>query len=778
MKRKIYLPLFATLCLLVLLAAYARNSEPGININRIDVLPGDMSTKLVLETDSLLSVLNTYYSAELPQTIVINLDKVNAFEPPQLPAGASDLVQNLKIEKTGTQQVRFLLQLKEKVPYRIVSDANQTIIELNKIQKTPGQYVMAQETKLQLEKRAKSEIFLEKIDISEDAQRVSVRADLSDSALTNIFVLEKPLRLVIDLFDTLYAPASGVFPVGRGTLEKVRVSQFQTGDPRVITRMVFDLREAGGYTVDSQKNELTISFLKNQASGETAASTPKLSKPVAVATVQEQKIEAPRADNQAAMIKDQPQPTPADPAPAAADRPQEQEQEKKTPPATESAAQQAPPQAQEDKFKPRVITGEEEKYTGEIISLRFKDADLRDVILYLAEFANLNVVFDPDVRGVVTCDLRDVPWDQALDIILKNNKMGKVIEGNVLRVAPMAVLTREDEEQRALRESKENAGPMLVKTIALSYAKAKDVSALLSTKKSVRGIITIDDRTNTLIVEDVKEKIDLLEKLISVLDTPTPQVSIEARIVEATSNFIRNLGIQWGYSGIADPFYGNATSLKFPNKIEANGHLIPVGEVTKGISGPLQGYAVNLPAPAFSTAMGFSFANVLDTFRLDVALSALEEMGEGRIISCPKVTTQNNQPAEIIQGRQIPVQTVANFTVSTRYVNAALELRTTPQITAEGTIIMTLDINNNAADFANLVQGIPPITTQSARTTVMVPDGGTTVIGGIYRTEDSITRDRVPFLYKIPILGNLFRSFARTKTNRELLIFITPRIIK
>jgi type IV pilus assembly protein PilQ len=210
----------------------------------------------------------------------------------------------------------------------------------------------------------------------------------------------------------------------------------------------------------------------------------------------------------------------------------------------------------------------------------------------------------------------------------------------------------------------------------------------------------------------------------------------------------------------------------------ADGSMIPQGIVTKGIGGPLGGYAVNLPAPAFSSAIGFSFANVLDTLRLDIALSALESQGQGQIISCPKVTTQNNQQAEIIQGRQIPVQTQANFTVTTRYFNAALELRATPQITAEGTIIMNIDIQNNAADFANLVNGIPPITTQSAKTTVMVPDGGTTVIGGIYRIEDSTTRDRVPFLHQIPILGNLFKSFSRTKQNRELLIFITPRIIK
>jgi len=322
------------------------------------------------------------------------------------------------------------------------------------------------------------------------------------------------------------------------------------------------------------------------------------------------------------------------------------------------------------------------------------------------------------------------------------------------------------------------AGPLEVKTVTLSYSKAGEIQKLLSTKLSSRGEIIIDARTNTLIVSDVKERLDTIDKLIAVLDTPTPQVSIEARIVEATANFTRNLGIQWGFRGVADPFYGNQTSLQFPNKILADGSLIQQGIITRGIGGPLGGYAINLPAPAFSSAIGLSFGNVVDTFRLDVALSALERTGEGRIISSPRVTTQNNMEAEIIQGRQIPVQTQANFTVSTRYVNAALELRATPQITAEGTIIMTLEIQNNAADFANLVQGIPPIITQRAKTTVMIKDGGTTVIGGIYRTEDSITKERVPFLHKIPILGALFRNSARTRQNRELLIFITPRIIK
>jgi len=205
--------------------------------------------------------------------------------------------------------------------------------------------------------------------------------------------------------------------------------------------------------------------------------------------------------------------------------------------------------------------------------------------------------------------------------------MGKVIEGNVLRIAPMSTLSREDEELRRLKESKELAGPIQVKTIALSYSKARDVQSLLKSRLSKSGEIVIDERTNTLIISEVRDRMELLDKLISVLDTPTPQVSIEARIVEATSTFIRNLGIQWGYKGVVDPFYGNQTAISFPNKILADGAMIPQGIVTKGIGGPLGGYAINLPAPAFNTALGFSFANVLDTFRLDVALSALETSG-------------------------------------------------------------------------------------------------------------------------------------------------------
>ncbi len=779
MKKRILPPLFAALCVLSLVALPAESQGPAVNISKIQVQPGILATKLVLEADGPLSAPRAYYLPESPQTLVLDLSQAKTSEAPLVPSSEAQFIRDIQVQKSGTEDLRFLVRLNERVPISVRTDGGRTVVELAKIQRGQATYLIDSETQARLDSRPKGEIFLDKVDYSQAADRVSFKAHLTDEAVVQVFALENPSRLVVDLYDTVLTAKADVWSVDnpQTAVQRVRVGQFQQSNPRPITRLVFDLREPGLYSLDSDKSGLAVSFYKSQSAAPVAA------KATAVET-------AKSVPDQAPVVKqDPPKPAPAkfeapatvefkvEPKPAAA-------KPVMTPPpaslqGTASASQEkkAPP-VEQDKYKPQTIAAEDNRYSGEVLSLKFKDADLRDVVLYLAEFANLNVVFDSDVRGVVTCNLQDVPWDQALDIVLKQNKMGKSIEGNVLRIAPVSMLTREQDDERRIRESKELAGPVQVKTVTLSYSKAKDVAALLKSKISSRGEMIIDERTNTLLITDVKDKLDLIEKLITVVDTPTPQVSIEARIVEASTTFTRNLGIQWGFRAIADPFYGNQTSVQFPNKINIDGALIPQGTVTKGIGGPLGGYGVNLPAPSFNTALGMSFANVLDTFRLDVALTALESKGEGKIISHPQVTTQNNMQAEIIQGRQIPVQTVANFTVTTRYVNAALELKATPQITAEGTIIMTIDIQNNAADFANLVNGVPPITTQSAKTTIMVPDGGTTVIGGIYRTEDSVTREKTPFLSTIPGIGGLFRNFARTKTSRELLIFITPRIIK
>ncbi|MDH7492296.1 MAG: type IV pilus secretin PilQ [Candidatus Saccharicenans sp.] len=762
MKRKVCRLILAVINLILVSAFLVQAAE----LSRIEVKPGNLSTRVILIADIPVQVTGLSYISETPPVLSLELAKTRPVELPATMEPGSRLVRNIRVEPVG-ENLRILLQLKDKVPFRLLLEEGKTILEFNEFLRASSYQIDPALTALI---RPENQISFADLNVKTEPDKVNFLIGLTGQAPVQTFALDNPSRLVVDLLNTNYSRSSQSYQVGRANVDRVRVAQFKASDPCPITRLVFDLKDVGWYALDTTGQGLRISFYAPETNILAQNTEQPVRKAEPIKTALANAIPAPAdqtTKKPAIKVEEKTEITPVRTEPTPVETKAEPEPK---------AAQ---PQAQEkEQFKPRVIQTVEDKYSGELISLKFKDADLRDVVLFLADFAGLNVIFDPEVRGNVTCNLQEVPWDQALEIVLRQNRMGKVIEGNVLRIAPMGTLAREDEDLRRMKESKELAGPIQVKTITLSYSKARDVQSLLKSRLSKNGEIVIDERTNTLIISEVRDRMELLEKLIGVLDTPTPQVSIEARIVEATSTFIRNLGIQWGYKGVIDPFYGNQTAISFPNKILADGAMIPQGIVTKGIGGPLGGYAINLPAPAFNTAVGFSFANVLDTFRLDVALSALETSGNGRIISSPKVTTQNNQAAEIVQGRQIPVQTVANFTVTTRYVNAALELRATPQITAEGTIIMNIEIQNNAADFANLVNGIPPITTQSAKTTVMVPDGGTTVIGGIYRTEDSITRDRVPYLHSIPVLGTLFRSFARTKQNRELLIFITPRIIK
>ena len=767
MKTKKSLQILVILCALTLVSGFASNKEPLGNISNISVTPGQPNTRIVLESNSPLTLLGSSYATDRPATIFVDFDNVSTSITPEMESNATSLIQDMKIEKIDTGKFRLLVDLKERVPYQIKTERNNTVVELNQIQKIPGKYALDPKVKAKLEQTSSQVGYLTNIRVAEKKDSVDVSATLSHKAISNVFVLDKPLRLVVDLYNTYFSSSQSVHVINQLGIKKVRAAQFQISNPHTITRMVFDLTEPTFYAIDTANNNLTISFYKEKL----AQAKPAIAKPITTTSI-ENKPSSPVAAKREERITP-PVETVTTPKPVI---PEEKIEMPETLRPEKNGSSY--PQEETQQFEPQTISQQEQAYHGDVISLKFKDADLRDVINYLGEFAGLNVAHDPEVRGVVSCNLVDVPWDQAMDLILKQNKMGRTLEGNILRIAPVQTLTREREDIQKLEESRELAGPRYTKSYTLSYSRASDVEGLLQGKISERGEIIVDERTNTMVITDVSDRIELIERLLDVFDTPTPQVAIEARIVEATSTFIRNLGVQWGAKGIADPFYGNQTSLEFPNKMLLDGAMIPQGIVTKGIGGPLGGYAINLPAPAFSTAVGVSFANILDTFRIDMAISALETSGQGRIISSPSVTTQNNQEAHIIQGRQIPVQTVANFTVTTRYMNAALELTATPQITAEGTIIMALELQNNAADFANLVNGIPPIITQSATTTVMIPDGGTTVIGGIYRTEDSITRDRVPFFHKIPIIGNLFKSFARTKQSRELLIFITPRILR
>ncbi len=453
------------------------------------------------------------------------------------------------------------------------------------------------------------------------------------------------------------------------------------------------------------------------------------------------------------------------------------EEQKPVPQETPSPEPPPPASMAGTRFEIQTITGGETAYSGEPINMDMVDAPIEQVFRLISTISGLNVITDPGVTGRVTVHFQGVPWDQALDLILKTNGLGYTLENRVVRIAKLDTLASEEQKKRALREARLRSVDTQSIVQPLSYAKVEDMEPVLRKMLSARGEIITDARTNTVIITDIPDKTSTIEKLIGTLDTPTPQVTIQAKIVESTANYTQNIGIQWGFQGIADARHGNQTSLKFPNNILVDGGAVG-GTTGGGLVGPLGGYAVNLPAPSYTSGIGISIGNVLDTFRLDAALTALENSGRGRILSAPKITTQNNMKASIIQGREIPVQTTANNTTTTTFKNAALELNVTPQITAEGTIIMVVDVKNDQADFSNLVNGIPPIITQKALATVQVRDGGTSVLGGIYRAEDSFTSNKVPGLHKIPLLGYLFRNSQKIRNNRELLIFLTPRIVR
>jgi type IV pilus assembly protein PilQ len=364
-----------------------------------------------------------------------------------------------------------------------------------------------------------------------------------------------------------------------------------------------------------------------------------------------------------------------------------------------------------------------------------------------------------------------VPWDQALDIILAANKLGYIIDGTIVRIAPLNVLADEQSQRRKVNEEQALAGELRVLTQRLSYAKAEELQALLTKSAlSQRGTVQVDPRTNTLIITDLAERLTTATELIAKLDLAQPQVEIEARIVQTNKNYARALGVQWGFSGAAIPALGNTTPLAFPNSGTLSGSA---GGVTGG-----QPTAVNLGVPGAPNAVNLALGSVNGAFNLDVALSALENSGNGRLLSTPRVTTQNNIAAEMTQGVQIPIQTVSNNTVTVTFRDAALTLRVTPQITAANTVIMQIAVENSQADFSRAVNGIPPINTQRANTSVLVSDGATTVIGGVYVTNQQNQNDRTPGVSRIPLLGWLFRRDAVNDTSTELLIFITPRIIR
>ena len=425
-------------------------------------------------------------------------------------------------------------------------------------------------------------------------------------------------------------------------------------------------------------------------------------------------------------------------------------------------------------------------YTGSRITIDLQNTDIRDFLRILADTGKLNLVMDPDVQGNFGFKFTDTPWDQVLDVVLKNAGLGKEIQNGVLRVAKIDKLQKEEEDRRKLDETKALAGQLQTITRPLSYAKVSEVQKVLKEMLTKRGSCILDDRTNILIITDLPRNISVIDDLLQTLDIQIQQVQIEARIVEANKNWQRAFGVKWPetntgnasitssgststpWVGSSSPFWNGANAFNRP----ASGQQAMVG-FAPGVDG-----STSIPAPAGELWLSF----LSNRFSINAVLQAMEQDGTIKIVSSPKLVTQNNRKATILNGQKIPYPTqqggAQGGAITVAFIDANLQLDVTPHITNEGTIIMDLKVEKAAADFTQTVNGTPTINRKSIETQVLVRDGGTSVLGGVYITTSSTQRTGVPFLMNIPLIGFLFRSDTKQEQNVELLIFITPRILR
>jgi len=667
---------------------------------------------------------------------------------------------------------------------------------------------------------------LQGVNVVRGADEIRVEITARGAVTPRVSTADSPARLILDLPQTSMATAPSHIAVGSVGVKGVRVAMDSHHPP--TTRVVVDLEQACRYDVSTVAGKVVLTLHAPQAAGTTASASNAqttladtnaapisalLSPVAAVADLN------PETRNDAAptTVTNTPQASAAAQPPASSDYvfveptygAKKAAQDASEPstraedaaakfsdktaaellPATMHAAQSstnapaiqpAVNLAAEQKAQAQQPTPMGPKYTGEPISVNLKDVDLKDFFRLIHEISGLNVVLDPDVHGTLTIVLDDVPWDQALDIVLKNNDLARELEGNVLRIATVDTLKKEADGRRAQMEAEALAVEKISITRFLSYAHAKDVMLTVKKFLSVRGDVVADERTNAIIVNDIPKVIPVVDRLLTQLDRKTQEVEIEARVVAATRQFARDIGTQFGFG------FGNSHS--------AIGGSSQAGSSPTTVTGGSPGY-ITTPGtngqtgnsiPLFSNlastspTSGFTFLNASNTVRIDAILTMAESRGLLKVLSRPRVVTQNNIQALVKQGVRVPIVTQAQLggPPTVTYVDAFLRLTVTPQITSENTIFLNVDVENTTPNFGQEVQGNPELITQQATTQVLVTDGGTVVIGGVIQTQNSINIDQVPLLGSIPILGNLFKHTQVQTTNQELIFFITPRIIQ
>src|SRR5712691_10281757 len=646
---------------------------------------------------------------------------------------------------------------------------------------------------------------LQRVNVVRGADEIRVEISARGVVTPKVSTADSPARLVVELPGTVMATGQSHITVGSAGVKGVRIGM--NGQTPPTTRVVVDLEHACRYDLNPSADGKLVLTLYTQKTVVASASTPKnAAKAAAKAAVPAavQNTQAPSTSSRDFVFVE-PAYEAKKTVPDAAAEPTERAQEAaakfadKTAaellPAGVNAAQSSQSASSVPAIQPAVNLAAEQqaqagqhpalagpKYTGEPISVNLKDVDLKDFFRLIHEISGLNVVLDPNVHGTLTIVLDDVPWDQALDIVLKNNDLARELEGNVLRVATVETLKKEADGRRAQVESEALAVEKVSVTRFLSYAHAKDVVPTVKKFLTQRGDVISDDRTNAVIVNDIPKVIPIIDRLLTQLDRKTQEVEIEARVVAATRQFARDIGTQLGFGwGNGTTALGGATSVgTSPIGIFGGNPLYTI----VGSTAPI-GTAIN-QIPLFSNlgstspTSGFGFQNSSNNIRIDAILTMAESRGLLKVLSRPRVVTQNNIQALVKQGVRVPIVTQAQLggppTVS--YVDAFLRLTVTPQITSENTIFLNVDVENTTPNFGQEVQGNPELITQQATTQVLVTDGGTVVIGGVIQTQNSINISQVPLLGNLPYLGNLFKHTQVNTSNQELIFFITPRIIQ
>ena len=553
---------------------------------------------------------------------------------------------------------------------------------------------------------------------AKEDNEVSIKLRSSQALEYTAFKLVDPLRLVLDFPNMEKSDLTGVMEVNQGVVNTIRPLYFEEAK---VMRLEIGLTKAASYEILRPSSYVMDIRLKDNTPPVQEAEAPEEAEPAPEQVAM--------ADNASAEQKD-------------------------------ATSKEVSSEENMNDSCFELLGG-----VNDSLSMDFQNANIKNIFRIIAEVSGFNIVLSPDVSGTVNIRLIDVPWNQAFELIMENNGLGRLCEGNIIRIVPNSTLL-------ALQV----AEPLVTEMIRINYADIAEMIQNLGGLKSPRGNITADTRTNTLILTDIREKVEEMISVIKTLDVKTPQVMIESKLITVTRGFAQELGVEWGaFTERVD--FNNTDG--FPAIITTGGDRFIRAQDTNTLPND-PGFIVDLGIP--STPAG-QFGALLSTLNmdhmLDIQLEALESQGKSRTIASPKVTTLDNKEAKIQSGERFPVQTSsANEGTKVEFVDANLELKVTPHITADENIYMKISAKQNEADFSRTVLGIPTITTKEAFTEVLVYNGATTVLGGLYTKTTSEARKSVPFFADIPILGYLFRNRTEKDDISELLIFVTPTIVR